>query len=127
MRQTRLSCVRRASTPVKPRWTFSTTIRLRTGATVRLKLMTCRTSVAMTATSRGKSASGKYGVSVAHGNGVMVKGGMNALLVIAVEHEDDNEIAEWKAAIVDGETIKEDTWYTLKDGEFVEVADEDAN
>ena len=26
-----------------------------------------------------------------------------------------------KAAIVDGETIKADTWYTLKNGEFVEV------
>ena len=25
-----------------------------------------------------------------------------------------------KAAIVDGEKIKADTWYTLKDGEFVE-------
>lgn len=49
------------------------------------------------------------------------------MLVIAVEHEDDNEIAEWKASIVDGDTIKADTWYTLNDGEFVEVADEDAN
>ena len=26
-----------------------------------------------------------------------------------------------KATVVDGETIKADTWYTLKDGEFVEV------
>lgn len=26
-----------------------------------------------------------------------------------------------KAAQIDGETIKEDTWYTLKNGEFVEV------
>ena len=30
-----------------------------------------------------------------------------------------------KAAIVDGETIKADTWYTLRDGEFVEVADDE--
>ena len=26
-----------------------------------------------------------------------------------------------RTAYVDGETIKQDTWYTLKDGEFVEV------
>ena len=30
-----------------------------------------------------------------------------------------------KAAIVDGETIKPDTWYTLKNGEFVEVKDDE--
>ena len=30
-----------------------------------------------------------------------------------------------KAAIVDGEIIKSDTFYTLKNGEFVEVTDDD--
>ena len=30
-----------------------------------------------------------------------------------------------KAAIVDGETIKADTWYMLKNGEFVEVTEND--
>jgi hypothetical protein len=30
-----------------------------------------------------------------------------------------------KAAIVDGKTLKPDTWYTLKDGEFVEVTEND--
>ena len=28
---------------------------------------------------------------------------------------------EGKAAVVDGITLKPDTWYALKDGEFVEV------
>ena len=43
------------------------------------------------------------------------------ILLICVEKTASYEIAEWKAAVVDGETIKADTWYTLKDGEFVEV------
>lgn len=29
------------------------------------------------------------------------------------------------AAIVDGEEIKENTWYTVKDGKFVEVTNEE--
>lgn len=38
----------------------------------------------------------------------------------------DDEAREWiisdfKAGIVDGKIIKEDTWYTVKNGEFVEV------
>lgn len=31
----------------------------------------------------------------------------------------------WKAAVVDGETIKADTWYMLQDGEFVEATDDE--
>ena len=30
-----------------------------------------------------------------------------------------------KSAQIDGETLKPDTWYTLKGGEFVEVGDDD--
>ena len=77
------------------------------------------------ATSRGSSASGKFGLSVARGNNVRVKGGLGAVLVIAEEKTDSYEIKEWKAAIVDGETLKPDTWYTLKNGEFVEVKDDE--
>ena len=54
-----------------------------------------------------------------------VKGGINAVLVIAEERSDSIELKEWKAAVVDGENLKPDTWYTLKDGEFVEVNDAD--
>ena len=71
-------------------------------------------------TSRGKSATGENGLSVARGNNVCVKGGMGAVLVIANENDDDYDIAEWKAGIVDGNTLKPDTWYKLVDGEFVE-------
>ena len=55
------------------------------------------------------------------GNNVKVKGGLGAVLFIAIEQDDSFSIKEWKAGVVDGETLKPDTWYTLKDGEFVEV------
>ena len=75
------------------------------------------------ATSRGKSSSGENGLSVARGNDVKVRGGMGAILVIAEENENDYCIADWKAAVVDGENIKADTWYKLVDGKFVECDD----
>ena len=73
------------------------------------------------ATSRGKSASGENGLSVARGNNVAVKGGLGAVLVIVEENQHDYKIKDWKAAVVDGEKIKADTWYKLENGEFVEV------
>ena len=77
------------------------------------------------ATARGASAVGKDGVASARGNGVKVRGGMGAVLVIAIENGDNYEIKEWKAGVVDGQTIKADTWYTLEDGEWKEVPDDD--
>ena len=73
------------------------------------------------ATSRGKSASGENGLSVARGNNVRVKGGLGAILVIAEENESDYDIKHWKAVVVDGENVKADTWYKLEDGDLVEV------
>ena len=73
------------------------------------------------ATSRGQAASGENGISVARGNDVKVKGGMGAILVIAEESEEYYAIADWKAVIVDGEKVKADTWYCLKNGKLVEV------
>ena len=73
------------------------------------------------ATSKGKSCVGKNGLAVARGNGCMVKGGFGSILVIAEENEDDYNIVYWKSVIVDGEKIKADVWYCLKDGELVEV------
>ncbi len=75
------------------------------------------------ATSRGQSDVGENGVAVARGNGVKVKGGLGSLLVCAIENDNDYNIKEWKSAIVDGKVIKADTWYTVKDGEFVEVTE----
>ena len=77
------------------------------------------------ATSRGRAASGENGLSVARGNDVRVKGGVGAVLVITEENRSDYRIKEWKTVVVDGEQIKADTWYKLKDGEFVECGEED--
>jgi len=73
------------------------------------------------ATSRGKSATGKQGLSVARGNNVRVKGGLGAVLVIAEENEKDYSVKEFATAIVDGKDIKADTWYKLENGKLVEV------
>ena len=55
------------------------------------------------------------------GNGVMIRGGLGAILVIAEEEENSCDLAHWKAVVVDGETVKADTWYKLMNGELVEV------
>ena len=75
------------------------------------------------ATARGSAATGDNGLSVARGNNVKVKGGLGAVLVIAEENQEDYNIKEWKATVVDGERIKADTWYELVNGEFVECDD----
>ena len=73
------------------------------------------------ATSRGTSEVDKDGIACARGNNVKVKGGIGAILVLAEEKENNYDIAAWKAVVVDGETVKADTWYMLRDGEFVEA------
>ena len=45
--------------------------------------------------------------------------------MIVNECDDSFDIAEWKAGVIDGETLKPDTWYKLENGEFVEC-EEDA-
>ena len=47
------------------------------------------------------------------------------MLVLAEEENDSYALTAWKVAVVDGETIKPDTWYKLEGGEFVEVKDHD--
>ena len=73
------------------------------------------------ATSRGSVSVGENGCGLVRGENAKIKGGMGAILVIAVENDVDYGIKEWKAFVVDGETVKPDTWYTLKDGKPVEV------
>ena len=76
------------------------------------------------AISRGSASVGSGGVAVARGdeqNQNKVKGGIGAILVIALEQKDAEDIIEWKAVVVDGVKIKADTWYCLKNGEFAEV------
>ena len=73
------------------------------------------------AVSKGSADVGENGIACVRGNGCKVKGGIGAILVIAEENEYDSDIKEWKAFVVDGEKIKADTYYTLKNGEIVEA------
>ena len=75
------------------------------------------------ATSRGSVTVGGDGCGLVRGTAgeIKIRGGMGAILVICAECEDSYDIAGWKAAVVDGETIKADTWYTLQNGKFAEV------
>ena len=71
--------------------------------------------------SRGSADVGGNGVAVVRGYDVKVKGGIGSVLVVVIEDENDGNIKEWKAAVVDGERIRPDTWYTVENGEFREA------
>ena len=75
------------------------------------------------ATARGSVTVGKDGCGLVRGTvgEIKIRGGMGSILVICAESRSDYSIVGWKAAVVDGETIKANAWYTLKNGEFVEV------
>ena len=75
------------------------------------------------ATSRGFVSVGKNGCGLVRGENVKIKGGMGAILVIAVENDENYGIKEWKAFVVDGENIKPDVWYKLKNGNLVEAVE----
>jgi hypothetical protein len=77
-----------------------------------------------TATGRGSSSVGRHGVAVARNEEARVRGKMGALLVVAIEDYGAYDIKEWKAGVVDGVTLKADTWYTVENGEWKEVTDE---
>ena len=73
------------------------------------------------AVSRGTAQVGVNGIAAVRGNGCKVKGGLGSVLVIGEEDDNSYDLTTWKAVVVNGETVKADTWYTLKDGELVEV------
>ena len=72
---------------------------------------------------KGAAEVGRLGVAVVSNSG-KVKGKRGSILVARnIECNPDkgeNEVSDWACALVDGETIKEDTWYVLKDGKLVE-------
>ena len=70
------------------------------------------------------SATGKAGVALAAGCECKAMGALGCAICCVERGEWDGNtypIIAVKAAIVDGETIKPDTWYRLENGEFVEV------
>ena len=79
------------------------------------------------AISRGEAIVGKYGVAVARGdekNKNRAKGKIGSILVIALENNENFEIKDFAVGIVDGEKIKANTWYMVKNGQLVEAGDE---
>ena len=79
----------------------------------------------LAAQDRSSLAAGKDSV-LACFNG-KCRAGLNSLIAIANRKliNGDYKITDFKAEIVDGEKIKADTWYELKNGEFVEVDDDE--
>ena len=84
---------------------------------------------------KGKSAAeNPNSVAVAWGPEAMAKGVKGSTLVLAEWKRIDNDAWYWKEETwdfigslmvrVDGEKVKENTWYTLKNGELAEVKDE---
>ena len=76
------------------------------------------------AISRGSSAVGENGVALVRGEsgyGNKVKGGIGSILIFVLEKEGTYEIEDWEAVVVDGKTIKPNTWYKLEHGKIVET------
>ena len=76
------------------------------------------------AISRGSSAVGENGVALVRGEssyGNKVKGGIGSILIFVLEKEGTYEIEDWEAVVVDGKTIKPNTWYKLENGKIVEA------
>ena len=79
----------------------------------------CSTAAATGGYCRAK-ADGKDNIAVANGYGSKARGAMGCYLVLT-EYDDDGNMICAKMARVDGFTVKENVWYTLKNGEFVEA------
>ena len=65
-------------------------------------------------------ADGKDSIAVVNGACGKACGALGCYLVLT-EYDDDHHMLWAKMAKVDGTHIKENVWYTLKNGEFVEV------
>ena len=79
-----------------------------------------------TGTRGAASATGKSSVALASGVGGKAMGEIGCAIFLVERGEWDGEmypILSAKAAVVDGETIKPGVWYTLKNGEIVEVCE----
>ena len=63
---------------------------------------------------------GKESIAIVTGKDSKACGALGCWLVLT-ERDERNVIIEVKAVRVDGETIKENTWYKLKDGQIIET------
>ena len=70
------------------------------------------------------ATSGKHSIAAAIGRYSMAKSTVGNWIVVSEYGKWDGEcypVLCVKAAQIDGETLKPDTWYKLENGEFVEV------
>ena len=65
------------------------------------------------------SATGNQGIAVATGYMSKVKASLGSWIVL-VERDDNWNILDVQSALIDGEKLKPDTWYTLKEKRIVE-------
>ena len=65
-------------------------------------------------------ADGKDNIAVANGAHSKARGAMGCYLVLT-EYDNDCHMLCAKMAQVDGKSVKENVWYTLENGEFVEA------
>ena len=79
-----------------------------------------RGTAAVTGRHGKASAIGKQCVAVAWGRDSLARGSVGNWLVVS-ERDDDGSIIDAKIVRVDGEAVKENTWYTLQNGEISEV------
>ena len=79
----------------------------------------CSTAASTGSSCRAK-VDGKDSIAVANGAHSVARGAMGCYIVLT-EYDDDGNMLLAKMAQVDGKSIKEDVWYTLKNGEFVEA------
>ena len=87
-----------------------------------------RGAASATGTRGAASATGLGSVAMATGYQGRVKGNIGCAIVCCERGGWNGEtypLLTVVSAIVDGEIIKEDTWYTVKNGKFAEVADDE--
>lgn len=70
------------------------------------------------------SVKGKNSIACALGINGAAKGALGCWIAVA-EYDGEKNVIGGRFAMVDGEKIKEDTYYTLKNGEFVEAKEND--
>ena len=70
----------------------------------------------------GKSSVGRNGIAAVIGTGGKVRGKVGAILLL-VDTDNGGNTLDFVAVKVDGDKIKENTWYKLEGGNVVEVID----
>ena len=76
-----------------------------------------------TGDSSAATVEGENSVAIATGYKSQVKSTVVGSALVVAERDDHNKLIAIQSAIVDGEIIKVDTWYTCKNGKLVEVKD----